>query len=218
MKPTDTIHDNIRTALKKKTVTLLALLGVAVVATLLIHKYFYYLDAYLYTYEFYWLFNVKNLQAANVAHFVDFFRPMGIGTEALPQIILSNLIQNFYLPFSKPILASATTAAFGLGLGSILSLLGFFVVGLLSFGLGSFFLGDILPYLKRDGLEKYRQAMVRPTAIALPLFFAIPLIPIALIAISGAALKVSLRKIIQYMLVGLTMRLCWLLTMPVLFS
>jgi uncharacterized membrane protein YdjX (TVP38/TMEM64 family)/heterodisulfide reductase subunit B len=213
----DSAH-SIKSALTKKAKVVLAILVVAVAATLLVYKYFYYLDAYLYTYEFYWLFNVKNLQAANIPLFADFFRPMGLATEALPQIIHSNLIQNYYLPFSKPILASAITNAFGLGLGSLFSLLGFFVVGLLSFGLGSFFLGDILPYLKRDGLQKYRQTIARPTAIALPLFFTIPLIPVAVIAISAAALKVSLRQIIQYMLIGLTLRLCWLLTMPVLFS
>lgn len=211
-------NDSISPALKKKGVALFTMLGVAVALTLLVYKYFYYLDAYFYTYEFYWLFNVKNLQAGNAAMFADFFRPMEITTEALPQIILSNLIQNFYLPFTKPILVPAITAAFGVGLGSIFSFLGFFVVGLLSFGLGSFFLGDILPYIKKGGLGKYRIVTAPPAAIIFPLLFAIPLIPVSVVAITGAALKVSFRQSTQFMLTGLTLRLFWLLTMAFLFS
>ena len=211
-------NDSTRPALKKKGVALLAILGVVGVITLLVYKYFYYLDAYFYTYEFYWMFNVKNLQAANAALFADFFRPMAIATEALPQIILSNLIQNFFLPFSKPILVSSITAAFGVGLGSLFSFLGYFTVGLLSFGLGSFFLGDILPYFKKDGIEKYREEIARPTAISLPILFAIPLIPVSLVAISSAALKVSFRQTTHFLLIGLALRIAWLLTMPFLFS
>jgi len=43
------------------------MLGVAVGGTAIIYKYFYFLDAFFYTCEFYWLFNVNNLQAAMVA-------------------------------------------------------------------------------------------------------------------------------------------------------
>lgn len=206
------IDYSIRSALKKKGVILLILLAVAVVVTLLVYKYFYYLDAYYYTGEFYWLFNVNNLQTANVAIFTEFFSPMSITSEALPQIILSNLIQNYYLPFTKPILVAAVTGAFGPGLGSLFSFLGFFVVGLLSYGLGSFFFGDILPYIKQGGLEHYRKIIIRPAAIIFPLLFALPLIPVSVVAIGGAALKISFRETILFMLPGLTLRLFWLMT------
>ncbi len=211
-------NNGIKTTLIKKGSALLTTLAVAAAAILLIYKYFYYLDAYFYTYEFYWQFNVHNLQTANTALFTDFFSPMGISTEALPQIILSNLIQNFYLPGTKHILVSAITSAFGIGLGSLFSFLGFFVVGLLSFGIGSFFLGDILPYIKRNRLEKFRQTIATPTAITFPIFFAIPFIPISIIAIGGAALKVSFRQTLKFMLTGLTLRLSWLLIVAYLVS
>ncbi len=210
--------DSVMPVLKKKGVALMGILVVMVLAALLAYKYFYYLDAYFYTYEFYWLFNVKNLQAANVVMFADFFRPMGLATEALPQIVLSNAIQNFYLPFSKPILVSAITSAFGLGLGSLFSFLGLFLVGLLSFGLGSFFLGDILPYLKKGGLEKFKGSIRRPIAISLPILFAIPLLPVSIVAMGGAALRVSFRQTTQFLLIGLSLRVGWLLSMPFLFS
>ena len=211
-------NDSIKPVLKKKIVALLAMLWVAVAATLLVYKYFYFLDAYFYTYEFYWLFNVRNLQTANIAMFADYFRPMGVTTEALPQIILSNLIQNYYLPFTKPILVSAITSAFGMGLGSLFSFLAFVAVGSLSFGLGTFFLGDILPYLKGSKLEKYQKTIATPAAISFPLLFALPFIPISIVAIGGAALKVSFRRTTQFMLIGFLLRLFWLLTMPFLFS
>lgn len=208
---------SIRQVLKKKGVALLAVLGVAGAASLLVYKYFYFLDAYFYTYEFFWLFNVKNLQTANVALFTDFFRPMGITTEALPQVILSNLIQNYYLLFTKPILVHATTSAFGPVIGFFFNFAAFFVVGVLSFGLGTFFLGDMMPYLKGVKLETYNKKISTPATIALPLLLAIPFFPISVVIIGGAALNITLRRTTQLMTIGFSLRLIWLLTMPDLF-
>ncbi|MCJ7601278.1 MAG: hypothetical protein MUO63_07205 [Desulfobulbaceae bacterium] len=184
-----------------------------------VHHYFYYLDAFLYAYEFYWLFNIKNLQAANTALFVEYFKPMGIRTEALPQILLSHLIQNSFLPFSKPILVSAAKSAFGAGLGIFFSYIALLLTGLISFAIGSFFLGDILPILKRQGFGNFRQRMTSSplASLILPLFFTLPWIPVSLVAIAGAFLKFPTKTIGRFMLLGLFLRVLWLLVTPSLF-
>ncbi|MBU2538429.1 MAG: VTT domain-containing protein [Proteobacteria bacterium] len=209
--------DRLKPALKKKGVALFVMLGVALFATLLVYKYFYFLDAYFYTYEFYWLFNVKNLQAADSAMFADYFRSMGVATEALPQMVLSHLIQNFYLPFSKPILVSAITSAFGLGLGSFFSYAAFVVTGIFSFGVGTFFLGDIVLYLQDGKLEEYQKNIATPAALIALILFAVPVVPISFVAIGVAALKVPFWRTSQCMLMGFSVRLALLLGTPFLF-
>lgn len=215
----------LKSVLKKKGVTLLAMLGITVIAALLVNRYFYFLDAYFYTYEFYWLFNVNNLHAANASLFAEYFKPMGIATEALPQLIFSHLVQNFYLPFTKPILVSVATSAFGFWLGSAFSFFAFIVVGILSFGLGAFFLGDIFPYLQNvvrlrnyDKLKKFQKNIASKTAIIFPLLFASPFIPISLVALSSAAVKNSFWQTAQFMVAGFLLRLSLLLVVtPFLF-
>lgn len=169
--------------------------------------------------QFYWLFNIKNLQAANTALFVEYFKPMGIRTEALPQILLSHLIQNSFLPFSKPILVSAAKSAFGAGLGIFFSYIALLLTGLISFAIGSFFLGDILPILKRQGFGNFRQRMTSSplASLILPLFFTLPWIPVSLVAIAGAFLKFPTKTIGRFMLLGLFLRVLWLLVTPSLF-
>lgn len=205
---------SIKPALKRKGVVLFVMLSVIVTASLIVYKYFYYLDAYFYTYEFYWLFNVRNLQAANIELFAEYFSPMGITTEALPQLIFSHFIQNYFLPLSKPILVAAATLAYGTGLGLFFSFLSLVTVGMLSFGLGMFLFGDILPFLKGGKIERFQGTIAGPAALSLPLLFSIPFIPISVIAIVGAAFKISLRRITQFMLIGFSLRLFLLLTMP----
>lgn len=196
------------------TLLLLAAIGAAVV-----HRYFYFLDAYFYTYEFYWLFNVKNLRAGDTAMFVEYFSPMGIRTEALPQLVLSHLIQNFYLPFTKPILVNAAQSAFGCGVGALFSYIALTTTASLAFAIGSFLFGDLLPLLAGTKFPTFRDKMLRSpgTAIALSLLFAIPWIPIALPAMTGALLKVPLQSMSRFLLTGLSVRTVTLLATPVLF-
>ncbi len=207
-----------RKSLLRKGIILGCLVALAAVTFFIIRRYFYYLDAYLYTYEFYWLFNVNNLRAANTSMFVEYYRPMGISTEALPQIIFSHLVQNYYLPFSKPILVSAAGNAFGVWLGSLFSYVALLMTGLVSFAIGTFFLGDILPYIKGEKFEAYRRNLI-PAAgiIILPLLFAIPWIPVSFPAIAGAFFKVPTLKMGQCILLGLSLRIIWFLAAPSLF-
>lgn len=191
----------------------------ACIIAAIVQHYFYYLDAYFYTYEFYWLFNIKNIEAANTALFIEYFKPMGIGTEALPQVLLSHLIQNYLLPFSKPILVSAVQSAYGTGLGAFFSYIALVLTGFISFVIGSFFLGDILPALKEKGIGNFHQKITNsPTAILfLSLFFIIPWIPVSFVACAGAFLKFSSLKMGRFMLLGLFLRVSLLLTVPSLF-
>lgn len=216
-KKNSSVHYNIKNSLKRKSIALLIMAVIAVTASAIVHKYFYFLDAYLYTYEFYWLFNVNNLKAANITMFADYFRPMGIATEALPQVILSHLIQNYYLPFTKPILVSSATSAYGAEIGTFFSLVGFLAVGVLSYGIGAFFLGDILPFLKGGNLPKSREKISTSTAISLPLLFAIPWAPISVIAIGTSFFKIPFRRVTLFMIIGFAVRLFLLIALPSLF-
>lgn len=210
------IDYDFKKSLVKKTIISGVIFVVACIITGVVHHYFYYLDAYLYTYEFYWLFNIKNIEAANTALFIEYFKPMGISTEALPQILLSYLIQNYYLPFSKPILVSAVKSAFGTGLGFFFNYIALILTSFISFLIGSFFLGDILPILKGKEFGNFRQKITSsiPVSFILPLFFSIPWIPVSLVAVAGAFFKFPTLTMGRFMLFGLFIRVLWLLATP----
>ncbi|MFZ5759561.1 MAG: hypothetical protein ACOY32_08035 [Thermodesulfobacteriota bacterium] len=214
-----TLSPDLKKSLTRKAWTAGALLLIAAIGTAVVYRYFYFLDAYFYTYEFYWQFNVKNLRAGDTALFVEYFTPMGITTEALPQLVLSHLIQNFYLPFTKPILIGAAHSAFGSGIGAPFSYIALAVTALLAFAVGSFLFGDLLPLLAGTKFPTFRDKMLRSpgTAIALSLLFAIPWIPIALPAMTGALLKVPLQSMSRCLLAGLLVRTVALLAAPTLF-
>lgn len=204
-------------SLKRKGIILGCLVALAAVLFFIIRRYFYFLDAYLYTYEFYWLFNVNNLRAAHTVMFVEYYRPMGISTEALPQIIFSHLVQNYYLPFSKPILVSAAGNAFGVWLGSLFSYLALLLTGFVSFAMGAFLLGDIFPYIRGEKFQASRRRLFPAAGIILPLLFAIPWIPVSFPAIAGAFFKVPTRKMGQGMLLGFPLRIIWIIAAPTFF-
>lgn len=208
----------LKSILCKKGLAVLVMLVIAVIVAFVVYKYFYFLDAYLYTYEFYWLFNINNLKTANVSMFADYFRPMGITTEALPQVILSHFVQNFYLPLTKPILVAATTSAFGIGPGSLFSIVAMLVVGLFSHAIGGFLFGDVVPLLTGKDFNLYQQKLKTPAAVTFPLLFALPWVPISVVALSGTTLKIPCRTALQFMLIGLSIRLFWMLVVPELFQ
>ncbi|MFH1217840.1 MAG: hypothetical protein V1706_15205 [Pseudomonadota bacterium] len=213
------LHYDLKKSLARKAWMAGAIILVAAVVAGVVHRYFYYLDAYLYTYEFYWLFNTKNLQAADTALFIEYFTPMGITTEALPQILLSHLIQNFYLPFSKPILVTAAASAFGLTLGVFFSYIALLLTGFLGFLAGSFFLGDLLPLLCGKEFSHFREKIIRSpwVAVIISLLFAIPWLPVSFTTFAGAFLKFPLPAISRFMLAGLLLRVVLLLAAPALF-
>ena len=63
-------------------------------------------------------------------------------------LLLSYLVQSLWLPFTRHILFSSITLAFGLPQGVALSYTSFLVTGLICYGIGIFFLGDIIPLLR----------------------------------------------------------------------
>jgi hypothetical protein len=182
----------------------------------LINHYLYYLNSYCYTAEFYLLFVLNNLKAGNLEVFKDCLTCMSITRLAFPMVLFSHLIQNFWLPFTKQILASAAVSSYGVGIGGILTYLSFLFVGMISFGLGIFFLGDIVPYLtKKNG--NVRVWLNHRSGIPFTLLFAVPYFPILIPGILGGLFRIPLGKFCRLIVIAFGIRLVWLVTFPQMF-
>ena len=188
---------------------ILASIGtLSLITVLVINHYFYILDAYVYTGEFHLMFITNNLKATKIELFSEYLKPMSLSL-ALPICLTGMCYSGVGLPSSQIALVSSTTEAFGIVTSFLFGLAGFFVLGLLAYGIGTLFLGDVVPFFKRKNYPHYLQSIETPAAIILPLSFAVPWVPIAYAALSGALFKVPFKRITQFMLIGFTVRIFW---------
>lgn len=186
---------------------------IIVVAIFLFYHYFYIFDSYYYTAEFHYLFMKNNLKSENVELFKDYFQSMGSFINVFPFLFFSYFVQSYFIPFSKPVLALSVMSAFGMVKGLILSYLSLIFVGLVSFGIGIFFVGDLLPVLNNKFTFFEKINCISKKAFTMVLFiiaFAIPFIPISIISLTGAVIKIPLLRISLSMISGFAVRLLWL--------
>jgi hypothetical protein len=203
----------------KKCIALALVILLALTAVLFIRHYFYILDSYYYTAEFHVMFMKHNLRTGNVELFTEYFKSLKNITSVFPLLLGSYLVQDYWLPFSRPVLVSAVISAFGIKEGMALGYLSFILVGLISFGIGIFFLGDILFIFRQEMLWGNIRASVKYlTGGVIGILFAFPLVPIVLPATVGALIRMPLNRIIVIMLAGFTIRLGLLVLAPGIFS
>ena len=195
-------------SLSRKGFILAGIGTLTVITVLVINHYFYILDAYIYTGEFHLMFITNNLKATKIELFSEYLKPMSL-SYALPICLTGMCYSGIGVPSSQIALVSATTEAFGIVTSFLFGLAGFFVLGFLTYGIGTLFLGDIVPFLKRKNYLQYLQTIETPAAIILPLSFAVPLVPIAYAAVGGAFFKVPFKRMSQFMLIGFTIRIFW---------
>lgn len=205
--------DDFRKSLLHKGMILAGLLTLAALVFFLIRQYFYILDAYVYTGEFHLMFITNNLTAGKVELFSEYLKPMSF-LFALPICLTSTCYSGISFPATDQVLIDAATNAFGTPISALFGLLGFFLLGALSYGAGNLFLGDLIPLYYRNNYSEYRRNISTPAAIFFPLAFAVPWVPISYLAVGGAFFKVPFGRMLQLMMAGFTVRIFWILVMP----
>ncbi len=189
-----------RSVLCRKGACLALVFALTVGVYFLIERFMYVLDAYVYTAEFHLLFMQSNLEKANLPLFSEYFQSLG-PIRGLPHLVLACFVQNVLKPLSPPILIPSLTAAFGSLRGGLVGFAGLGLTALLFFGIGRFFLGEILPLLRRS-----RASLSRVTESATWILMAVPVVPLVLPALLGAATRIRLRRFILMMTGALLIR------------
>jgi hypothetical protein len=203
----------------KKCIALAIVVILVFIAVLVVRHYFYILDSYYYTAEFHVMFMKHNLRTGNVELFADYFKSLKNITSVFPMLLCSYLVQDYWLPFSRPVLVSAVTSAFGIKEGMELGYLSFILVGLISFGIGIFFLGDILFIFGQKTLWSNIGVSAKYlTGGVVGILFVFPLVPIVLPATLGALIRMPLKRIIVIMLAAFVVRLGLLVSAPAIFA
>lgn len=195
-----TLRDCTR-SLGRKGIILCAVFALSIGLTFLGSRLMYMIDAYVYTAEFHAMFIRNNLAQANVEMFADYFRALGpLG--CLPYLLLGIFFEPLGALWLPPVLQAGVNQAFGPGLGGLISLVGFTAAGLVFYGLGRFFLGEILPLFR-----KTRAPLSRSVSPVLGILLVIPHIPVALPAVLGALTRIRFKSILPILLAALLMRI-----------
>jgi hypothetical protein len=183
----------------------LALLFVAACVWTVRH-YFYILDAYYYTAEFHVLFMLNNLKKANMGVFIEYFNSLGSPLAAAPSLFLAHLVQNVWALFSKPILPTVAILSLGGPSGAAATFTVLFLVGLLFYGLGLFFFGDLLAFVL--GARNKDQASHRKSVEALSILgLAAPYLPLFIAMIPAAIFRVPWKRMMMVLACGLVIRM-----------
>jgi Fe-S oxidoreductase/uncharacterized membrane protein YdjX (TVP38/TMEM64 family) len=189
-----------RSVLCRKGVCLALVFAVTVGIYFLVERFMYILDAYVYTAEFHLLFMQSNLEKANIPLFSEYFHSLG-PLRGLPHLVLACFVQNVLKPLTPPILIPSLTAAFGWLRGGLVGVVGMSLTALLFFGIGRFFLGEIMPLLRRS-----RASLSRIAEGATWVLLAAPVVPLVLPAVLGAVTRIRLRRFILLMAGALLLR------------
>ncbi|PLX93148.1 MAG: hypothetical protein C0619_04900 [Desulfuromonas sp.] len=204
-------------SLKVKTAVFAGISLVVAAGFFLVNHYFWAVNAHVYTAEFHLMFLLKNLQAANLELFTDYFKPMGTSLNGFVLLLLANLFQGFWLPFSKPILVTAQVGAQGLMVGLLFSYLSLLLSGILSFGFARFLLGDIRPLLRNGKTGPPKNGRSRLMTLGLPVAAALPWLPLSVMPMLAGVLRVPLAQTSVLMGCGLLLRIVILMLIPSLF-
>ena len=193
------------------------LLGVAILVALVvtvIRHYFYILDAYYYTAEFHILFMINNIKSANLELLTEYFSAIRSIPGLVTALFLAHGVNTIWLPFSKPVLISMASALYGPFAGGGISFLALFPIGLATYGLSLFFLGDVKPLIQKPK----KSAGDRSDSMLWPLLcgvgFALPWIPVILVAAIASLARISFKKVFVLLAVALVVRIMLVIFLP----
>lgn len=197
---------NLKESLQKKALVLALLTLISAAVYQVIMKFFWALDAYLYTIEFNLLFLASRLRDADLAAYVEYLRPMS-AARAFVMALVEQGMQTFAFPFSKLQAITAYITAFGTLAGVLYT--GF--AGLIATGLaalcGRFLLGDLLPlYNRRTGVAPLTPPSAR-LGCAVALLVAIPAFPLLLCGLLIGALRIPVTRALVVIATGLVIRI-----------
>ncbi|HIJ88812.1 MAG TPA: hypothetical protein HPP97_14235 [Desulfuromonadales bacterium] len=174
---------SLKNSLQQKALVIgsLGMLSLAVYA--LIRKFFWALDAYLYTFEFNLLFIASRLRDADLAGFIEYLRPMS-NVRGAGIALLSQAMQTFAFPFSSLNSVAAFNSAFGTATGLLYSGSAALVATGLAVACGRMLLGDLLPlYNRQKGVEPLTPSspLAMWSTAVLTAIPAVPLLPCGLL-------------------------------------
>ncbi|MBU1193352.1 MAG: VTT domain-containing protein [Proteobacteria bacterium] len=195
--------------LKQKGLALAVVFLISIGLFFLVQHFMYLLDSYLYTAEFHAMLIKNNLLESNVQIFKEYFKALGPAGTMLTLMAgtVFNTLNGFW---PRPILHIGVNQAFGTGLGGLISLVAFLAAGLIFYGMGRFFLGEILPLTR-----KTKAPLSRAVAPILGLLMIIPHIPLAFPAVLAAFTRVRFRTLCLVLLAALLIRTGILMVLPI---
>lgn len=197
---------SLRKSLRRKAIGISAFGIVCVAAYTLMQKFFWAIDAYLYTIEFNLLFIASRLKDADLAGFVEYLRPMS-PLRAAGIALLSQAMQTFVHPFSTLKSFIAFNTAFGSVTGILYSGCAALVVSGLAAFCGRFVFGDILPlYFRRNGVEPLTPSAAW-TCWGAAVLLAIPTVPLVLSGLLIGALRIPPLRSLVVITAGLAIRI-----------
>lgn len=192
-------------SLKIKAIVAVAFTVLFVAGYALIQKFFWAINAYLYTIEFNLLTVANRLKDGDLAAFVEYLRPMS-AIRGAGVATISQAMQSFAYPFSSLQTTSAFLAAFGLPLGALYV----FASGILAVSLAAciswFVLGDLLPlYRRRNGVDPLTSAPGW-SGWCVALSAAVPALPLLLPGLFAGVFRIPLSRVLLFVGAGLTIR------------
>lgn len=202
----------------RKGIALILFAVLIVISIIVVRHYFYILDSYYYSAEFHINFMKNNLGNRNTELLTDYFKSLKTMPKMFTFLLFAYLIKNFWLLFSKPIFVSVITAAAGLYQSVILNYISLLLIGIVSFGIGIFFFGDILllffenkSWTNMSPLNKYIAYGIAGT------LFSIPIVPVIIPAFLSAIFRIKIRPMIVIMMTGFMFQILLLISLPNLF-
>jgi uncharacterized membrane protein YdjX (TVP38/TMEM64 family)/Fe-S oxidoreductase len=201
-----TVPWSLRKSLQLKAAGLALVCLVAGAGYLLALKYFWAIDAYLYTVEFNLLFVANRLRDANLAGFIEYLRPMSAARAAATALVWQAM-QTFAFPFSALPGVPAFTSAFGTLSGALYSEVAALAVGCLAVLTGRVLLGDLLPlYNRGKGSDAMRPAAAW-TGWGAALMAAIPGFPLLVCGLWSGGFRLPWLRCMMFIAAGLALRI-----------
>ncbi|ACM20100.1 iron-sulfur cluster-binding oxidoreductase, CCG domain pair-containing, and membrane protein [Geotalea daltonii FRC-32] len=203
--PRPAVPWNLRRSLQRKAAVLAVLCLLSAGTYTLIRKFFWALDAYLYTIEFNLLFVASRLQDAELARFVEYLVPMS-GMRAAGIALACQAMAAFAFPFSSLRTDVAFTSAFGTWTGMAYFAGADLLVTGVAASIGRFILGDLLPmYYRRKGKDTLSPAPIWIGWAAAALL-AVPGIPLVLGALVVGGFRLHPGRSLAVMAAGVAVR------------
>jgi uncharacterized membrane protein YdjX (TVP38/TMEM64 family)/Fe-S oxidoreductase len=193
-------------SLRRKAMGIAALCMVCAGGYALVLKYFWALDAYLYTIEFNLLFVAHRLRDADLAGFIAYLRPMSAARAAAIALVWQAM-QSFFFPFTSLPGVVAFTSAFGTLTGALYSGVAGLVVTCFAALSSRVLLGDLLPlYNRNKGVEPMHPASAW-TGWCTAIMAAIPGFPLLLCGLWSGAFRIPWLRSVIFIAAGLTLRI-----------
>jgi hypothetical protein len=191
-------------SLKLKGIILAVMALLVVLVKVLANKFFWAINAHVYTLEFNLMAILGRLRDGDLAMAVDYLQPMG-PLRGVFTLLFAHLAQGFWLPFSSRVFYNAALTAFGLpgALYGGAALLGTALAGL---GLGRFLFGDIRPAMQLGRGEPPLAPPAGPVTL-LPLLAAIPWLPLSLVAVAVGGCRIPLGRALALFAVAIVVRI-----------